>query len=156
LEASAGSLLKSGVEDPNDPFTSPTGYHRIAIDVIKALQSSTPQTLIVNSRNGGAIPDLEAHDVVEVPCQVSRHGIAPLPVGSLPAFVRGLLLSVKAYERLAVQAAVDRCPLKARLALLLYPIVGQWELAEQVLKALGESDPEHLGYLRQCGAPPNA
>jgi 6-phospho-beta-glucosidase len=149
LEASAGSLLAAGVEDPTDPFTSPTGYHRIAIQVMKALQSGTPQTLVVNTSNRGALTDLREDDVVEVPCHVSSKGIAPLPVGSLPSSVRGLLLSVKAYERLAVEAALERCPSKARLALLLYPIVGQWELASTVLEALGEGDPQHLGYLRQ-------
>ena len=149
LESSAGSLLAAGVEAPDDPFTSATGYHRIAIAVMKALRSETPQTLVVNTNNRGAIPELSTDDVVEVPCRISRQGIEPLPVGALPAIVRGLVHSVKAYERLAVEAAVERSRSKARLALLLYPIVGQWDLSMKVLDALGQSDPEHLGYLRQ-------
>jgi 6-phospho-beta-glucosidase len=116
---------------------------------MKALRSETPQTLVVNTNNRGAIPELSTDDVVEVPCRISRQGIEPLPVGALPAIVRGLVHSVKAYERLAVEAAVERSRSKARLALLLYPIVGQWDLSMKVLDALGQSDPEHLGYLRQ-------
>jgi 6-phospho-beta-glucosidase len=149
LEASAGSLLGDGADESADPFNSPTGYHRIAIDVMKALQSRAPKTLVVNTRNRGAIDDLSADDVVEVPCHVSSEGITPLPVGILPSSVRGLVLSVKAYERVAVEAALERSASKARLALLLYPIVGQWDVASTVLEALGEADPQYLSYLRQ-------
>ena len=148
LEASAGSLLTPAVGDLSDPFTSPTGYHRIAIDVMKALQSPTPHTLVVNFANHGALADLQVDDVVEVPCQVSRDGIAPLAIGKLPQSVRGLLLSVKAYERLAVEAAIERSAEKARLALLCYPIVGQWELDTEVLNELGKADADHLGFLQ--------
>lgn len=155
LEASAGSLLTDGAEDVADPFTSPTGYHRIAIDVMKALQSRTPLTLVVNTSNRGSIPDLSPDDVVEVPCHVSRQGITPLPVGTLPSSVRGLVLSVKAYERVAVEAALERSASKARLALLLYPIVGQWDVASRVLEALGDADPQHLGYLCQHTVSPS-
>jgi len=148
LEASAGSLFADAVEDAADPFTSPTGYHRIAIGVMKALQSRTPQTLVVNTRNRGAIDDLSPDDVVEVPCHVSSRGITPLPVGTLPSSVRGLVLAVKAYERVAVEAALERSASKARLALLLYPVLGQWDVASRVLQALGEGDPQYLSYLR--------
>ncbi len=148
LEASAGSLLGSGNEDPHDPFESATGYHRIAIEVMLALLSPTPRSLVVNTCNRGAIRDLQPDDVVEVPCQVSRDGIIPLASGELPDCVRGLVLSVKAYERMAVQAAAEGSLPKARLALMLYPIVGEWQLAGEVLDALVASDPQHLGYLR--------
>ncbi|MBS0421038.1 MAG: 6-phospho-beta-glucosidase [Proteobacteria bacterium] len=147
LEASAGSLLGEGTEDPQDPFLSATGYHRIAVDVMTALLSSAGRTLVVNTCNRGAIAELAADDVVEVPCQVSRDGVTPLAAGGLPESVRGLVLSVKAYERMAVRAAREQSLSKARLALMLYPIVGEWELAGQVLQALIASDPQHLGYL---------
>jgi hypothetical protein len=36
----------------------------------------------------------------------------------------------------------------AQLALLEYPIVGEWELAGTLLQALIASDPKGLGYLK--------
>jgi 6-phospho-beta-glucosidase len=71
----------------------------------------------------------------------------------LPETVRGLVLAVKAYERLAIRAAVEKSLELARLALLAYPIVGQWQPATDLLDALVESDPEHLGYLSETATP---
>ena len=96
----------------------------------------------------GSGPKPAADDVVEVPCLASRGGIAPQPAGTLPDAVQGLVLAVKAYERTAIQAAVEGSSERAQTALLQYPPVGEWEPAGKVLQALIESDPEHLGYLR--------
>jgi 6-phospho-beta-glucosidase len=63
--------------------------------------------------------------------------------------VRGLVLSVKAYERLAIRAAIGKSRELARLALLVHPLIGQWELASKLATALVDSDPEHLGYLNR-------
>ena len=148
LEAEAGSAFTGQSTPPEDPFQSATGYHRIALSVMQALISSTPQRVVVNVRNQGAIADLSAGDVVEVPCSISRTGIVPQPVGKLPDSVRGLVLAVKAYERAAIRAAVESSIERAQTALLLYPAVGEWEPARALLDALIQSDPEHLGYLR--------
>ena len=57
-------------------------------------------------------------------------------------------MAVKEYERLAIRAAVEGSVAMARLALLVYPLVGEWERALTFIAALIDSDPEHLGYLR--------
>ena len=60
--------------------------------------------------------------------------------------MRGLVLSVKAYERTLIRAAVTGSQSLAALALLEYPIVGDWELAKETLGTLRDRDP-HLSYL---------
>jgi 6-phospho-beta-glucosidase len=149
LETEGGSAFvnNSGLDD--DPFESATGYHRIALDVMQGLSVATPRRIVVNVRNEGTIEDLQADDVVEVPCLVSRTGIVPQAVGSMPDSVRGLVLAVKAYEKAAIRAAVESSMELAQLALLLYPAVGEWEPGTELLRALIQNDPEHLGYLRK-------
>lgn len=147
LEAQAGSAFETA-HDESDPFETATGYHRIALDVMTGLVSESGRTVVVNVRNDGAIEDLEADDVVEVPCAITREGPRAPRTGRLPASVRGLVQSVKAYERTAIQAAVEGSGALAQLALLEYPIVGQWELAGELRQSLVAGDPEGLGYLR--------
>jgi 6-phospho-beta-glucosidase len=146
LEAEAGSAFTVAQEE-YDPFETAAGYHRIAIEVITGLLSNAPRMVVVNVPNRGAIDDLAAEDVVEVPCDIDRTGARPRRVGRLPDSVRGLVLAVKAYERTAIRAALERSGLLAQLALLEYPIVGQWELAGKLRRAMAESDPEHLAYM---------
>jgi 6-phospho-beta-glucosidase len=149
LEANAGSAFATTPDIQENPFASATGYHRIALEVMQALTSPTPRRVVVNVRNQGAIEDLRPDDVVEVPCLVSRAGLAPQTAGALPDAVKGLVLATKAYERTAIQAALDGSMERAQTALLLYPPVGEWEPAEKLLQALIEGDPEYLGYLRK-------
>jgi 6-phospho-beta-glucosidase len=75
-------------------------------------------------------------------------GVKPSQVGTLPESVRGLVLAVKAYERSAIRAAVEKSWPMALLAMLEYPIIGQWEIAERLRATWKTVDPENLGYLQ--------
>lgn len=147
IEGEAGSAFRP-VENEPDPFETATGYHRIAVEVMLGLVSETPRTVVVNVRNRGSIEDLGADDVVEVPCKINNAGVEPQKTGSLPDSVRGLVQAVKAYEYTAIRAAIAGSWSVAQLAMLEYPVIGQWEIAQDVRRALSNSDPEHLGYLK--------
>jgi 6-phospho-beta-glucosidase len=147
LEAQGESAFEIE-KDEYDPFETVTGYHRIALDVMTGLVSDQPRQVVVNVPNRGAIEDLHDDDVVEVPCEVDRNGPRPHRTGQLPDSVRGLVQSVKAYERTAIRAALERSAALAQLAMLEYPIVGQWELAGGLMRSLIAADPAHLGYLQ--------
>jgi 6-phospho-beta-glucosidase len=131
-----------------DPFETATGYHRIALDAISGLLSDRPREVVLNVPNCGAIEDLEASDVVEVVCDVDRTGARPRSTGRLPEGVRGLVIGVKEYERTLIRAWLAGSAKLARIALMEYPVVGQWERAGEVLEALRAADPEGLGYLQ--------
>jgi 6-phospho-beta-glucosidase len=146
LEAEAGSAFGSAPPE-YDPFEMATGYHRIALDVLTGLMTGAREPIVLNVPNRNTIPDLLPDDVVEVPCDVDRAGARPRPAGLLPRDVRGLVESVKQYERRLIHASLTGSRNEARLALLKYPIVGDWEAATELLDALIAADPEHLGYL---------
>ena len=146
LEAESGTAFANYTEQP-DPFAAATGYHRIAVDVLRGLYAGKPSEVVVNVPNNGTIDDLANEDVVEVACTITAAGAKPTkPLGRLPDSVRGLVLSVKAYERTLIRAAVEKSRLLAQRALLEYPIIGQWEPAGQVLDALIAADKD-LKYL---------
>jgi 6-phospho-beta-glucosidase len=135
-----------------DPFTAVTGYHRVAVEVLMALWGAEPRRLVLNVLNRGAIADLEPDDVVEVPCAIAHQEVRPLAVGRLPDVVRGLVLSVKAYERLVIRAAVERSVSWARLALLVHPLIGEWERADRIVAAFQRQDAELGGVGREDSA----
>ena len=147
LEAQAESAFEAAGQQ-YDPFETATGYHRIALDVMHGLISDRALEIVVNVPNRGSIEDLEPDDVVEVPCDVDRTGARPRRTGRLPEAVRGLVESVKAYERTAIRAAIEGSRSLAQLAMLEYPMIGQWELAGKLLESLIAGDPSRLGYLK--------
>ncbi len=141
LEASAGTAFDTSHALTEDPFRVATGYHRIALDVMNALSSDDARRIVVNVRNQGAIADVEFEDVVEVPCAISSRGIVPEQCGRLPEEVRGLVQSVKAYERAAIEAGVTGSEEQARKAMLLYPAIGEWEPSAELLRDLKAQSP---------------
>jgi 6-phospho-beta-glucosidase len=147
LEADRGSAFDDNTVPEQDPFQSATGYHRIAINVMKGLSGSAPHRIVVNVRNRGAITGMEDSDIVEVPSTVANNSIQPEPCGTLPEAVRGLVLAVKAYEKAAIQAAVSGSADMVRKAMLLYPPIGEWEPSKGLLADMIGHNPS-LRYLR--------
>jgi 6-phospho-beta-glucosidase len=147
LEAQAESAFETAAPE-YDVFETATGYHRIALDVMTGLASGALREVVLNVPNRGAIEDLEPTDVVEVPCQVDASGARPHSTGPLPLAVRGLVEAVKQYERTLIRAVLGDSRKLARLALMEYPLVGDWELAGRLLKSLQAADSEGLGYLK--------
>lgn len=141
LEASGGSAFDADAAFDIDPFRVASGYHVIAMDVIRALCSETPARLIVNTRNRGALTDLADDDVIETTCAVSRTGVVPEPLGELPDETRGLVTAIKAYERAAIQAALTTpaeplARLRQKKAFLLHPAIQDWEASDPLIRDL--------------------
>jgi 6-phospho-beta-glucosidase len=134
LEATSEGEPRNGSEKAEDPFRAASGYHRIALAVMRALRSKSAERVIVNVRNQGSIAEIGGDDVVEVPCSIGNNTIIPEACGTLPASVRGLVLAVKEYERATIEAALTGSLQAARKAMLLYPAIAEWEPSEGLLR----------------------
>jgi 6-phospho-beta-glucosidase len=136
LEALANSAFDKDAPFDVDPFRVASGYHRIAIDVIKALAGHTPARIVVNTRNQGRLANLPESDIIETPCWIDHDSVTPEPLAPLPDAVHGLVQSVKSYERAAIEAAIDGDRLTARKAFLIHPAIGEWDPTEALLHDL--------------------
>jgi 6-phospho-beta-glucosidase len=144
LEAAAESAFDWPEPDWN-PFEGATGYHRIAVEAIRALSSASGSRMVLNVPNGETLRELQAEDTIEAECAVDRAGPRPLPCDPLPDAMRGLVAAVKIYERLAIRAAMEGSAELAALALAVNPICGDWDRARETVEALAAGDPRHLG-----------
>ncbi len=109
------------------------GYSAVALGVIEALTGEHAATPILNVPNRGVLPGMADDDVVEVTCHVGNGVIRPLALGALPDHALGLMKSLKAYERLTIQAAVEGSYALAVKALALHPLVPSYETARRIL-----------------------
>jgi 6-phospho-beta-glucosidase len=124
------------------------GYEGVALRVIAGLTSRQPAEVIVNTRNGPAVPFLEPDDVVEVTAFVDGGGLHPLVSGALPRSAQGLVTQVKEYERTLVEAAVTGDAGLAEVALSLNPLVPGISVARDLLAEYRLRHGAHLAYLR--------
>lgn len=119
-------------------------YSEAAAQLIASLHAGTGDVQVVDVRNDGAIPDLPAHAVVEVPARIDRDGAHPLPLAPLAPEIRGLVQAVKAYEELAIEAALSGDRRIALLALLANPLVPDHRAAAGLLEAILETNAAYL------------
>jgi 6-phospho-beta-glucosidase len=117
--------------DPRPSMARASEEHGdFAVEVMAAMLSGRPGRFILNVPNRGAITDLPADAVVEVPCRVMGRTIQPLAQGAMPAMVAGLVRQVVEHARLAADAAVDGEREACVRALLAHPLVRSLETAE--------------------------
>ena len=114
-------------------------YSEAAAALIASLHAGTGDVQVVDTRNDGALPGLPDDAVVEVPATVDTRGVHPLPQPPLAPELLGLVQQAKAYEHLAVEAAVTGDRTVARKALLANPLVGDYRVAAPLLDALLEA-----------------
>lgn len=130
--------IESGSGAPRNPsaWAEVTGYDKIALSVLRAVVNDSGSVIPLNVVNRGNIASLRDDDVVEVPCVVNANGPLPLAVPAPPDSVRPLLEQVKAYERLTVEAALTGSDETARRALATNPLVGDPDLAADLISSL--------------------
>jgi 6-phospho-beta-glucosidase len=119
-------------------------YSDAAAALIASLHAGTEDVQVVNVRNRGAIPNMADDAVVEVSARIGRDGARPLPTEPLAPQMHGLVEHAKAYERLAIRAAVTGSRADALRALLTNPLVPDYRTAAPLLEALLEANRPHL------------
>ncbi len=107
-------------------------YSEAAVDLVAALCGDRPARLVVDVRNGGAIPDLPDDLVVEVLCTVDRDGARPIPVAPLGEPARALVERVGAFGTATALAARRGDRRAALAALALNPLLPNAGLATRI------------------------
>jgi 6-phospho-beta-glucosidase len=124
------------------------GYQQVALELMAALSGGPPRTMILDVRNGTAVPGLPAEAVVEVPCLVGAHGITPLATTPLPGAMLGLLQQVKAVEQDTIEAAVTGSAALALRAFAQHPLVDSVSVAQRLLDGYRARLPSLAAVLR--------
>ena len=126
--------------EAHDP-EEPGGYEAEALAVVEAIAADQGAVRILNVANRSALPFLDASAVVEVPCMVGAAGARPLAVGPVSDHARALVESVKAVERVTIEAALTGSTALAVKALALHPLVPSVESARAIFAGYRERLP---------------
>lgn len=120
------------------------GMAELSLSVLQAILHDENTPHLVHVPNKGALKDLKDDQVIEVNAVVNREGAHLKDVGSLPPEIRGLVQCIKAYEELAIEAAMKGSRDIALKALLLHPLVPSYDVAKPLLDDLLEAHREYL------------
>jgi 6-phospho-beta-glucosidase len=120
-------------------------YGRLALDLVDGLQSDGQRVMILDVPNRSSLPFLDEDAIVEVPCVISRGGVIPVAIGSVPLEAQGLIAAVRAAERAAIEAALSGSRSLAIKALALHPLVPSVNVAERILDGYLAGQPALVG-----------
>ena len=119
-------------------------YSEAAINLIDSLYNDRQDIQVVDVMNHGTIPQLPDDCVIETNCVIGKDGARPLADVEVPAEILGLIEQVKAYEILAIEAAVTGDRRKALMALMNNPLVHDVKDARGILEDMMKA---HAAYL---------
>lgn len=120
-------------------------YSEAALNLISSIYNNKKDCQIVNVKNNGTIPCLPDDASIEVNCVIGSEGAKPIPLTTpMNPKIRGLLQIVKAYEELAIEAAVKGDYNAALQALTIHPLVGSADLAKPMLDDILAENREFL------------
>lgn len=123
------------------------GYAGVVFNYIDSMNCDKGMDLAVSVPNRGAIPGMEAEDVVEVSCRVGRGGAVPMRFEEAEIKKSNLLLMqiVKRYEKLTVEAVTRKSREAAVEALTVHPLVQDYSLAVKLVEAYCELNRPWIG-----------
>ena len=124
------------------------GYEQVALDVLDAVAGGPAVELIVNARNGSALPQLPAEMVVETRCRVDAGGAHALPASDFDLHQLGLVAGVRASEQAVIDAVTSASREAAVAGFALHPLIGSWPLADKLVGSLLADHPDLAARLR--------
>jgi 6-phospho-beta-glucosidase len=108
------------------------GYAGVVFNYIDSMNHNKGLDLAISVPNRGAIPGMEDSDVVEVTCRIYKEGAVPVKFDGINPGNLLLMQTIKRFEKLTVEAALEKNRLKAIEALTIHPLVGDYSLAKQL------------------------
>jgi 6-phospho-beta-glucosidase len=120
----------------------------LASQVIGAIAADRRARFVIQQRNGGAVPNLPAHEAAQFPAYVDANGWEPIPLPPIPESVAPLIQQIKAAESLNVTAALEGNFKLAVEAAAANPLVPRRQVAETIVTELIKA---HRDYLPQFG-----
>lgn len=110
------------------------GYAGIAMEFASAIESGKSRSVVLSVPNNGSIEGLADSDVVEITCTVDQDGAHPVHIGETAPEIYSLIVSVKAYERLSVEAILNGSKDAAVKALIAHPLIGSYSVAKSLVE----------------------
>lgn len=112
-------------------------YSQAAIELIESLYTGDGKAHVINVRNEGVLDFLEDSDVIETTCRVTKNAYQRISLASrVPSCAKGLIQTVKQYEKLTVKAGISGDRQAALQALLCHPLVGDAVLGKAAFEEL--------------------
>ncbi|MCU6712481.1 6-phospho-beta-glucosidase [Paenibacillus sp. J5C_2022] len=111
-------------------------YSEAAVNLMYSIYTDRRDVQTLNVRNGRTLDFLPEDASIEVNCVVTGQGPIPIPPQRVPEGITGLIRAVKAYESMAIEAAITGDRGIALQAMVHHPLVPSVSVAKTLLEEM--------------------
>jgi len=126
-----------------------THYSDAACELIASIYNDKRTTMVVSTKNNGALEDLPYDSIVEVSSIITSHGPEPINFGKFDPASRGMVQIMKGMEETTISAAVTGNYNKALHAFTINPLVPSGKIAKELLNEMLVAHKKHLPQFKE-------
>ena len=126
-----------------------THYSDAACELIASIYNDKRTTMVVSTKNNGALEDLPYDSIVEVSSIITSHGPEPINFGKFDPASRGMVQIMKGMEETTISAAVTGNYNKALHAFTINPLVPSGKIAKELLDEMLVAHKKHLTQFKE-------
>ena len=119
-------------------------YSDAAIQLLDAIYNDRREIHAVNIQNQGMLPFLDDDASIEINCVIGKDGAVPIKPRCIPKGISGLIRTVKEYETLTIEAAVEGSRSKALLAMGIHPLIPTTSVVPKLLDTMLAANKPYL------------
>ena len=119
-------------------------YSDAACELIASIHNDKRSTMVVSTKNNGALEDLPYDSIVEVSSVITSHGLEPINFGKFEPAPRGMVQMMKGMEETIISAAVTGNYNKALQAFTMNPLIPSGKIAKDLLNEMLIAHKKHL------------
>lgn len=120
-------------------------YSLAAVSLIDSIANDLNDVHVVNIQNKGALDFMGDTEVVEIPAIVGKNGAVPVKTDyKANLHIIGLMRIIKEFEKLTVIAGMNGDDEAALNALMLHPLVGDFESGQKCYEKMKKAHAEYL------------
>jgi 6-phospho-beta-glucosidase len=121
-------------------------YSTAAVELIRDLSNNDKRIHIVNVKNNGAIKNVNDDYVLEISSLVSENSIRSIYSGIADPINQGLIVTMKNFERLTIEAFTKKSKKIAKEALMIHPLGPRGENVQALLDELLYENSEYISF----------
>jgi len=122
-------------------------YSTAAVELLRDLCSSDKNNHIINLKNNGAIENLDRDYVLEINALVCENTIKPICTGRANPMAKGLIDTVKNFEKLTIEAHTQQSRKKAKEALTVHPLGGDIDILDSLIDDILAANSQYFKLL---------
>ena len=135
-------------ESYKSPLQEFTVFGDFIVDAASSIAYNKGERFLVIVENNGAIPNMPADAMVEVPAYIRSWGPEPVSIPAIPTFHKGMMENQLASEKLAVDAYFENSYDKALQAIAINKTVPSTTVARKILDDLIEANGDYWPTLK--------